>query len=88
MVQVEFLCLTKKQKFTVDDPKAVQLTNGRWAYRERCPWDGKNGKELYAFKFCSQADWLRSSQEVAEKFQETSDEQQGERSVQIAGTEE
>ena len=76
-MMVEFLCLTKKQKFEVERPHAVQLANGRFAYRERCPWDGKNGKELWAFKFCSRADYERSCEETTEKFQESSNVEQG-----------
>ena len=46
-------CMTTKQKFECDDPPVVVLANGRYAYRVKCPWEGKNGKELTAFKFCS-----------------------------------
>ena len=53
MAQVEMTCMTTKQKFTVEDPDVRVLQNGRYAYRVKCPWEGKNGKELYAFKFCS-----------------------------------
>ena len=45
-------CMTTKQKFDVDDPTVVVLSNGRYAYRVECPWEGKNGKRLFAFKFC------------------------------------
>jgi hypothetical protein len=45
--------MTTKQKFEVDDPEVIVLKNGRYAYRVKCPWEGKAGKELYAFKFCS-----------------------------------
>ena len=31
----------------------IVLRNGRYAYRVKCPWEGKNGKQLYAFKFAS-----------------------------------
>lgn len=48
-------CMTTKQKFEVENPPVVVLANGRYAYRVKCPWEGKNGKELYAFKFCSAA---------------------------------
>ena len=51
---VVMMCLTTKQKFEVVNPEVVVLNNGRYAYREKCPWLGKNGKVLYAFKFCSQ----------------------------------
>ena len=53
--KVTMTCMTTKQKFEVEDPAVVMLANGRYAYRVRCPWDGKNGKELFAFKFCSAA---------------------------------
>lgn len=33
------------------------LANGRYAYKVECPWEGKNGKKLTAFKFCSAADY-------------------------------
>lgn len=46
-------CMTTKQKFEVEDPTVIVLRNGRYAYRVPCPWDGKNGKKLFAFKFCS-----------------------------------
>jgi len=45
--------MTTKQKFDVENPNVVVLSNGRYAYREKCPWEGKNGKELHAFKFCT-----------------------------------
>ena len=50
-------CMTTKQKFEVEEPTVVVLANGRYAFRCKCPWEGKNGKELYAFKFCSAADY-------------------------------
>ena len=37
----------------MENPPVTVLANGRYAYRVKCPWPGKNGKELYAFKFCS-----------------------------------
>ena len=46
-------CMTTKQKFTVLEPTVVVLANGKFAYREKCPWTGKNNKELFAYKFCS-----------------------------------
>ena len=46
-------CMTTKQKFECEDPPVVVLANGRYAYRVCCPWEGKNGKVLHAFKFCS-----------------------------------
>ena len=52
---VTMTCMTTKQKFEVQNPTVVVLSNGRYAYKEKCPWTGKNDKELYAFKFCSAA---------------------------------
>lgn len=46
-------CMTTKQKFEVDDPPVIRLANGRYAYRVECPWTGKSGQTLHAFKFCS-----------------------------------
>jgi hypothetical protein len=46
-------CMTTKKKFDVVDPDVIVLRNGRYAYRCECPWPGKNGKRLTAFKFCS-----------------------------------
>ncbi len=48
-------CMTTKQKFEVENPPVIMLANGRYAYRVKCPWEGKGGKELFAFKFCSAA---------------------------------
>ena len=48
-------CMTTKKKFVVPDPEVVVLANGRYAYRAQCPWEGKNGRVLTAFKFCSKA---------------------------------
>ena len=44
MAPVEMTCMTTKQKFTVEDPDVRVLQNGRYAYRVKCPWEGKNGK--------------------------------------------
>lgn len=46
-------CMTTKKKFDVESPEVVLLRNGRYAYKAECPWEGKNGKKLVAFKFCS-----------------------------------
>jgi len=61
-------CMTTKQKFDLpaSEVPVVVLANGRYAYRVKCPWEGKNGKELYAFKFCSAAayqNWNTKDQE-------------------------
>jgi len=50
---VQFTCMTTKKKFEVEDPEILVLRNGRFAYRAECPWQGKNGKTLTAFKFAS-----------------------------------
>ena len=46
-------CMTTKKKFDVEDPEVVLLRNNRYAFKTPCPWEGKNGKKLVAFKFCS-----------------------------------
>lgn len=56
---VTMTCMTTKQKFDVEDPPVVVLANGRYAFKAKCPWEGKNGKELFAFKFCGSADYER-----------------------------
>ena len=50
---VRMKCLTTKQDFDAEEPEVIVLRNGRYAYRVKCPWEGKNGKQLYAFKFAS-----------------------------------
>jgi hypothetical protein len=55
MVSVTLTCMTKKEKFDVEDPDVVVLKNGRFAYKALCPWMGKENQTLYAFKFCSRA---------------------------------
>jgi hypothetical protein len=62
METVTMTCMTTKQKFDVENPTVIRLKNGRYAYRVRCPWDGKNGKELYAFKFCSAAAYQKQQE--------------------------
>lgn len=57
---VTMMCLTKKEKFDVENPEVVVLRNGRYAYKVMCPWKGKNGKDLYAFKFCGHSDYMRT----------------------------
>jgi hypothetical protein len=49
-------CMTTKQKFEVEEPEVVVLSNGRFAFRAQCPWTGKGEKTLTAYKFCSRAD--------------------------------
>ena len=50
-------CMTTKQKFVVEDPTVIVLKNGRFAFKCECPWDGKNGKKLFAFKWCGRKDY-------------------------------
>jgi hypothetical protein len=50
---VEMKCMTTKQKFEAEDPEVILLKNGKFAYRVKCPWEGKDGKLLHAFKFAS-----------------------------------
>ena len=46
-------------------PKGIEIRfnynadqkNGRYAFCAQCPWEGKNGKTLKAFKFCSKRDY-------------------------------
>ena len=49
---VEFTCLTTKNKFRATNPDVVVLSNGRFAYKAPCPWLRGDGKQLTAFKFC------------------------------------
>ena len=56
---VTMTCMTTKQKFDVENPTVVVLSNGRYAYKVECPWKGKNGKDLTAFKFCGAAAYER-----------------------------
>ena len=57
--KVTMICMTTKQKFEVEDPPVIVLANGRYAYRVECPWVGKSGQPLHAFKFCSKAAYDR-----------------------------
>lgn len=52
-MSVTMTCMTTKKKFEVENPEVVVLANGRYAFKAVCPWEGKNGKELTAWKFCS-----------------------------------
>ena len=54
-----------------------KLANGRYAYRVPCPWDGKNGKKLTAFKFCSAAAY-KAWQAKSEHSDETGDREHSE----------
>ena len=53
------MCMTTKQKFEVEDPEVVVLSNGRYAFRAKCPWKGKRDQDLYAWKFCGQQAYER-----------------------------
>ena len=72
--KVWMTCMTTKQKFEVEEPDVIVLKNGRYAYKVKCPWQGKNEKDLFAFKFCSAADYeayqLRKSEHPTGHFQE------------------
>jgi hypothetical protein len=76
--KVTMTCMTTKQKFEVEDAPVIVLANGRYAYRVKCPWEGKAGKELFAFKFCSAAAHRAyvASQEQQEAPEEPDEEQQ------------
>ena len=67
--------MTTKQKFDVENPPVVVLANGRYAYRVKCPWEGKAGKELYAFKFCSADAYRKHKASTSEPEQIDEDEQ-------------
>ena len=56
-MSVTFTCLTTKKTFDVENPPVVQLSNGRYAYKVACPWTGKNGRALTAFKFAPKKAW-------------------------------
>ena len=66
---VTMTCMTTKKKFEVEQPEVVVLKNGRFAFRAECPWEGKNGKKLCAFKFCS----LKDYEEQCERNASTSE---------------
>lgn len=51
--------MTTKKKFEVVNPEVTVLRNGRYAFKAQCPWEGKNGKILTAFKFCSGEDFRK-----------------------------
>ena len=64
MDTVQMTCMTTKRKFDVPTAEApvVELRNGRYAYRVTCPWEGKNGRLLTAYKFASKAAFENYSQ--------------------------
>jgi hypothetical protein len=83
MSKVTMTCMTTKQKFECEDPPVVILANGRYAYRVCCPWEGKNGKVLHAFKFCSAEAYRafcarQEQQEAPEEPEKMSEEEQEE----------
>jgi hypothetical protein len=69
---VQMLCMTTKQKFEVESPEVVRLVNGRYAYRCECPWTGKDGRTLKAFKFASVKAFEEYSAKAAEAEEEPS----------------
>ena len=80
-------CLTTKNKFEVEDPEVVVLANGRFAYRCECPWEGKNGKKLYAFKFCSTEAYQKwNSKSEAEAERTDTDEETEKREEESEGS--
>ena len=74
---VTMTCMSTKKKFEVENPTVVVLANGRFAYREKCPWQGKNGKELFAFKFCSSEAYenYKKSEQESEHGEESEHEE-------------
>ena len=76
-VPVTMTCMTTKKKFDVEAPEVVVLRNGRYAFRAECPWEGKNGKKLVAFKFCS-AEAYRSQCERNKVSESEHQEEEGE----------
>ena len=73
---VTMTCMTTKQKFEVVEPPVIMLANGRYAYRAECPWKGKQGQTLFAFKFCSKQaylDYTTKPPEGSENEEEFSD---------------
>ena len=66
-------CMTTKKTFDVEQPEVIVLKNGRFAYTATCPWEGKNGKILTAFKFCS-AEAHREYQERCAKSEHNVEE--------------
>tara|TARA_R100000951_G_scaffold111779_2_gene111196 strand:+ start:916 stop:1143 length:228 start_codon:yes stop_codon:yes gene_type:complete len=68
---VQMTCMTTKQKFEVEHPTVVVLANGRYAFKCVCPWQGKNGKDLHAFKFCSSSDYEAFVERNKENVPET-----------------
>jgi hypothetical protein len=78
MPPVTMTCMTTKKQFEVDDPPVQVLRNGRYAYRVQCPWEGKNGKVLHAFKFCSGEAYRRYCEQQKAPEPETMEREQGE----------
>jgi hypothetical protein len=74
---VEMTCMTTKKKFEAVSPEVIELRNGRFAYRVQCPWDGKGGRKLFAFKFASRAayvDYINASTTKEDSDTENSEE--------------
>jgi hypothetical protein len=77
---VEMTCMTTKKKFEVDGPEVVVLRNGKYCYKALCPWKGKNGRLLHAYKFASKAAWeeyrkgVESESECSEEAEDESSE--------------
>jgi hypothetical protein len=58
---VTMTCMSTKKKFDVEEPAAMRLKNGRYAFTAECPFECtcKRG----AFKFCSAADYQAQSEQ-------------------------
>lgn len=56
---VSFTCMTTKQKFEVENPEVIVMSNGRYAYKAECPWKGKDDKVLTAYKFAPKSAYER-----------------------------
>ena len=81
---ITMTCMTTKKKFEVLRPEVTVLKNGRYAFRADCPWEGKNGKKLIAFKFCSLADYEAqcARQKESEHFEKEESEQNSDTEIE------
>jgi hypothetical protein len=76
---VVMMCMTHKKEFDAEFDtglEAVVLANGRYAYRAPCPWTGKGGKHLTAFKFCSRAAYESYQKYLDDKSEENSSDRE------------
>lgn len=70
MPSTTMTCMTTKKKFDVENPEVVVLANGRYAFKVMCPWEGKNGKVLHAFKFCGKKDYEEFLNSVSDEVED------------------